>query len=187
MGGAGRLFVAARIPDAARAEITRAVRAGEGVSVLPRRLVPPANWHMTLRFLGDASDAELHALIESLAIVAARAPVAVELAGWGAFPRPARASVIWLGAGRGAEELAALAADAEAAAVRAGFEADPRPFRPHLTLARFRQPVDVRSQLAALPDVSIGFTVREVALFRSHLGAGPPRYEPVAGFALDGP
>jgi RNA 2',3'-cyclic 3'-phosphodiesterase len=184
MSGAGRLFLAVELPEPVRREIARATRTDAGRSTLPARPVPPENWHITLRFLGDADDAQSQALADALAGVGSRAPVAVRLDRWGAFPRPARASVVWLGASHGSPELTALAADTEAAAVRAGFDPDHRPFRAHVTIARLRAPGDVRGVLDALPGVSIAFTVREVTLFRSHLGSGPPRYEARARFPL---
>ena len=61
------------------------------------------------------------------------------------------------------------------------------PYRPHLTLARARfQPVDLRHWLAdASPSVPDGrLEVGRVELMRSHLGAGPARYETLATVTL---
>jgi len=177
---AGRLFLAVPLPDRVREELADHLAAHP----LPGRAVPPANWHLTLRFLGDTDAEEAERLAATLAAAAFPAAFEVRLGGFGAFPRPARARVAWLGLVAGTEPLAELAAAVEAAVRRAGLPAEHRPFSPHLTLARLRDPQDVRAALAALPPFEAVVPVHEVVLHRSHLGAGPPRYEAVRRFAL---
>jgi hypothetical protein len=63
----------------------------------------------------------------------------------GAFPKPRRATVLWVGVEEGAREIRALAAEVEAAARRAGFAAEEKAFSPHLTLSRIQPPQDVSS------------------------------------------
>jgi len=180
--GAGRLFVGIALSDEVRTGI-EAVLGGSGVPRLPGRRVAPGSWHLTLRFLGGTSEARFVALERELSALEHASPFDLELGGWGAFPRPARASVLWLGTGAGAgageAKLESLAAAAEAVATRAGFAPDPRPFRGHLTLSRIRPPADVRAVLSALPHSRWNLAVREVTLFRSHLGAAGARYEPL--------
>jgi RNA 2',3'-cyclic 3'-phosphodiesterase len=176
--GAGRLFVGIALSDEVRSGI-EAVLDSSDLPRLPGRCVAPGSWHLTLRFLGDTSKARLVALERELSALERASPFDLELGGWGAFPRPARASVLWLGTGAGAAALGSLAASAEAAATRAGFAPDPRPFRGHLTLSRIRPPADVRTVLSALPHCRWHLAVREVTLFRSHLGAAGARYEPL--------
>ena len=70
----------------------------------------------------------------------------LSVAGAGAFPKPARANVLWSGLSGDRRALGELAMTVSAAARRAGV-APPdgdRGFTPHLTLARCRAPVDVR-------------------------------------------
>lgn len=180
---AGRLFLGLPLPpalrDALEAHLGRVFGGG-----VPGKPVPPANWHLTLRFLGQTS-AEQHRRLADALRGAALGP-AFELAfgGLGAFPRPARATVLWVGVREGADAVKALAARMEAAARAAGFAPEEKPFSPHLTLSRLRDPADLRGAITAAPPFGERMRVEEVVLFRSHLGGGPPRYEAVERFEL---
>src|SRR5688572_15398164 len=99
-----RLFVGIPIADELRGALERHLAATVG-GRLPGRAVPPANWHLTLRFLGS-TDAERHRrIVDELARVAAPPPVDLTLSALGAFPRAGRAKVLWIGVGEGADEL----------------------------------------------------------------------------------
>jgi 2'-5' RNA ligase len=180
---AGRLFVGIPFPQELREGLLEHLRATFGER-LPGRAVVPANWHLTLRFLGDTGPGRLRSLADQLRHVDGGARFDLSLAALGAFPRPARASVLWIGVGEGEAEVRALAAKVEAAAVRAGFAAEPRPYSPHLTLSRLMPPADLRRAIAAAPAYGGRMTVDGFVLFRSHLGGGPPRYERVEHFPL---
>jgi 2'-5' RNA ligase len=179
----GRLFLGVPLPDdvreALREHLGRALPGG-----VPGRAVVPANWHLTLRFLGD-TDADRHrALVRALEAAEVGPRFAMVLGGLGAFPHPRRAGVLWVGVDEGADALKRLAAVAEDAARQAGFPAERKPFSPHLTLSRLQPPRDLEAMVAAAPAFARRMEVDAVVLFRSHLGAGPPRYERMASFAL---
>ena len=179
----GRLFLGIPLPDDVRVDLRehlgRALPGG-----VPGRAVIPANWHLTLRFLGD-TDAEQHRrLVAALEGAALGARFTVSLGGLGAFPRPRRAGVLWAGVDEGAAELRRVAVVCEEAALRAGFPAERKPFSPHLTLSRLHPPRDLEAVIAAAPPFAARMEVDAVVLFRSHLGGGPPRYERLASFAL---
>ncbi|HVG44391.1 MAG TPA: RNA 2',3'-cyclic phosphodiesterase [Longimicrobium sp.] len=178
-----RLFVGVPAADALRDALERHLAAAVG-GRLPGRAVPPANWHLTLRFLGATDAARHRRIVDELARADAPPSFDLSLAGLGAFPRGGRAKVLWIGAGEGADALRALAASVEAAAVRAGFAPEPKPFSPHLTLSRIDPPADVRALLDATPPFGGRMRVPEFILFRSHLGHGHPRYEPLHRFPL---
>jgi 2'-5' RNA ligase len=76
---------------------------------------------------------------------------AVVLGGLGAFPRPRRAGVLWVGVDEGAAELKRVAALVEEAARQAGFPAEKKPFSPHLTIARLHPARDLEETIAAAP------------------------------------
>jgi 2'-5' RNA ligase len=180
---AGRLFVGIPFPPELRDALQAHLRATFGER-MPGRAVVPANWHLTLRFLGDTDAPRLGALEEALRQMDPGPPFELSLAGLGAFPRPARATVLWIGVGDGNAELRALAAKVEAAAVRAGFAPEPKPYSPHLTLSRLNPPADLRRAIDAAPPFGGRMTVDGFVLFRSHLGGGPPRYERVRRYPL---
>jgi RNA 2',3'-cyclic 3'-phosphodiesterase len=184
--GARRLFVGVALPDAVRGALDVHLRAALGSKGLPGRRVPPENRHLTLRFLGDTSASRAGEFLDRMSAADLEPCFALEFGGCGAFPRPARASVLWLGIRDGAEPLARLAAAIEVAARQAGFAAEDRPFRAHLTLSRLQPPQDVRALLDTIPPFTERMRVDEATLFRSHLGGGPPRYEVVERFRLTG-
>ena len=174
-----RLFLAVALTDEARAAIRAALPSG-----VPGRAVPPDSWHLTLRFLGETAPERAARLADELRSADRGARFEIEIGGLGAFPRPSRAAVLWVGIGAGRERLGALAAAVEEAARRAGFPAEERPFSAHLTVSRIRPPQDVTPLLARWTVPPIDMPVDEVVLFRSHLGGGPARYEAVERFPL---
>lgn len=182
--GGGRLFLAVGLTEAVRRELDAYLGDVGGERGLPGRTVRPENWHLTLRFLGDTEDDVAARLRAELRRAALGTSFPMRFGALGAFPTARRASVLWVGVDEGAGELARLASATEAAAVRAGFAAEPRRFRAHLTLSRIRPPTDVSALVGAAPPAGVTMEVDAVALYRSHLGGGPPRYEVVERFPL---
>jgi 2'-5' RNA ligase len=173
-----RLFLAVAPDDATRHGLaTRLTDVLDG-RPMPGRPVAVENWHITLRFLGTTSDVERDLVIGWLDRHVQTAPFRMRFHGLGAFPRPARASILWVGVAAGAGELGSLAGECEEAAVAAGLEPEGRPFHPHLTLSRMRPPVDVSALIEAEP-LGVVMDVGTVTLYRSLLGRGPTRYEEV--------
>ncbi len=180
----GRLFLAVPVSDQVRAELSTHLREALAGERLPGRVVPAENWHLTLRFLGDTESASHDRLLRELRAATLGSPFMLEFGRCGAFPRPARASVLWLGVAQGEVPLRALAAVVEAAVERAGWTPESRPFSPHLTLSRIQPPRDVGALLERIPPFPGRLAVEEVVLYRSHLGGGPVRYEPLERFPL---
>ena len=140
------------------------------------RWSPPDRWHLTLAFLGEVDDARRVPLGGRLARAAGRhAALTVQLRGVGTFPRQAgKARVLWTGVDGDAEELAALAGSVSGAARRSGIAVEDQAYRPHLTLARARTPLDVTDLVTTLSGyVGPTWTVGNVCLIRSHLGPRP--------------
>ncbi len=174
---AERLFYAVPLPEVTRSEIQRAI--GVAPAVAGARWVPPENLHLTLRFLGDTDSARRASLEEAVRELQLPPPFSIRLRGWGAFPRPARADVLWIGVEDHEGALRTAAEQLEAAARAAGFVPEERPFRPHLTAARLRPPADLRRVLPTLPPVDATVPVDRLALVRSTLGHGPAVYDEV--------
>ena len=183
-GGEERLFLGVELPGDARERLAAHLRDGLGGRALPGRAVAPASWHLTLRFLGGTPPARRAAVVAALRAADPGAAFTLGFGALGAFPRPARATVLWLGVEEGAERLGGLAAAAEAAARAAGFPAEERPFSAHLTLSRIRPAQDVRPLLERVPAFRERIRVDAVVLFRSHLGPAGARYEAVERFPL---
>lgn len=178
-----RLFVAVDVPDDVRESVA------DSISPLrerfPRaRWSPPANWHLTVKFLGRAWPRTLDWIVGSVEGVASAAPpFATTVAGLGAFPSARRARVLWAGLEDAAGRLGAIAASLDDA-MAAEYKPEKRAFTPHLTVARFDPPVEL---VQDLPGASTRpFEVDRLVLYRSHLRRPAPVYEPMALFPLGG-
>jgi 2'-5' RNA ligase len=175
-----RIFVAVPLPDEARMALADDLAPVD----LPGSLVPPANWHLTLRFLGWTDDVAYDRLLAALDQADLGRGFEIEMGEMGAFPRAKRATVLWLAVTKGQTRLEEVAAGVEEAVQAAGFDEEDRPFRPHLTLSRIRPPVDVTALIDSFPGARLGWRCRSVVVYRSHLGRGGARYEPLETFPL---
>lgn len=175
-----RLFVGVPVRGMAAADLG-AWMAG---SDLPGSPVPPENLHFTLRFLGDVEAPTRDRLLAELDDTDLGDPFRVIAADLGAFPKQSKAAVVWLDVVEGAADLADLFAAVDRACQEVGFDPEDRPFRPHLTLSRLRPAADVRAFVADASPPRLRIPVTEVVLFRSHLGRGGARYEPIETFSL---
>ncbi len=184
-----RLFVAITPPAAVLKDLEvriaplRAQRPG-------LRWAGPEAWHLTLAFLGEVSEKNAAALGPRLERAAHRHPtLSLSLGPGGAFPAPARARVLWAGIEGDRTALTALARSVAAGARRAGAPPpdEGRKFRPHVTLARCKEPADVRPLVASMAGYSgARWDAAEIHLIRSYLGDGPPRYETEGTWPLSG-
>jgi 2'-5' RNA ligase len=177
-----RIFVAVPLVD----EVRMALADRLGDLNLPGTVVPPANWHITLRFLGRTDAVTYDRLLATLDEADLGDVFDIELGEMGAFPRPKRATVLWLGVDRGHTRLAEIAAEVKESVEAAGFDPEDRPFRAHLTLSRIRPPVDVSDLIGSFPEVRLRWRCRSIVVYRSHLGRGGARYEPLETFPLVG-
>lgn len=181
-----RLFVAITPPATALAEIDAAVAPLRAARPELTWSSPPS-WHVTLAFLGEVDDAVVPRLAVRLERAASRHPrLELSAAGAGAFPTAPRARVLWTGIRGDPDVLRAMSASVAAGARRAGAPppGERRRFRPHITLARCRQPADVRPLVTALADYSgPAWTADRIHLIRSYLGPRP-RYESLGDWPL---
>jgi RNA 2',3'-cyclic 3'-phosphodiesterase len=156
-----RLFIAVWPPEEVAAELTALHRKDQqGV-----RFVRPENWHITLRFLGNA---EPNAVIDALQGVAltptvARLGPAVDVLNERALIVP----------------VSGLDALADAVNERTRLIGEPprKRFIGHLTLARVKPHVPMPRTIGAL--VSAEFDVDEIALVQSRLHPQGSRYETI--------
>jgi 2'-5' RNA ligase len=181
-----RLFVGLELPWELRQRI--ALMSGAGIP--GARWVPPENYHVTLRFIGEAP----RYLAEEIdhALEALRAPAfPLTLGGIGTFakggPKGSRSQTLWLGVER-SERLERLQSKIETALQRCGLEPERRKFQPHVTLARLDGAAEAR--LAAFVQAHNLFRAESVAvehftLFSSVLGKDQPAYTPEVEYALE--
>ena len=149
---------------------------------IPGRAVPPENWHLTVRFLGSVDQIAMERLVAALDQADLGRSFPISLGDLGAFPRPAKASVVWLALDKGGERLAQLNETAEEESQAIGLAPEERPFAPHLTLTRVRPELDVRPALASYHRVPFEWTAVELVLYESRTRRGGAVYEPLESF-----
>jgi 2'-5' RNA ligase len=196
-----RLFVGIPLADAVAREVGAVVerlRSGESAGRCDGlRWTELESWHITLQFLGNATEEQLECLKARLGKVRSE-PVPVELGDLGCFERAG----VFFADVMVTPELNALERSVVAATGQCGFVAETRTFHPHITLARMAGTKGPRDQGnkntgsharaekmsrgGTLRDLLIRagrqpaftrFTAREFVLYESHLGPGGARYE----------
>ncbi|MET8084045.1 RNA 2',3'-cyclic phosphodiesterase [Micromonospora sp. NPDC005237] len=192
-----RLFVAVYPPVGAvshlGAQIAR-LRVGAAAAAGVRvRLADPADLHITLAFLGDVEAARLVDVVSALGLAADRfrdardAPPRLLLGGGGVFG-DGRRTVLWVDARGDVEALHELAQLVRERLRVAGLPYDEKPSRPHLTVARPGDRVElaaVEADRVTLDDYAgPEWPATGLLLMRSHLGSARPRYERLAAWPL---
>jgi len=179
------VFIAIELEQAVKEQIHRYVREAVKPACSGGRWVDKDNYHLTLKYIGEADEKEideLHLLLRDVA--GGRSGFRLVTGSLGAFGdlRGGKARVLWLDTMGDTESLAHLRRDIENRAVAAGFKAERR-FSPHITLARDvllqGRPEDMGKMHPAVIDVT------SVSLMESRLEKGRRVYLPLAVYKLD--
>lgn len=183
-----RLFVAVTVPDELLARLDD-VTVDLRTKLRNARWVPPANQHLTLKFLGWVPGDRAAEVEKTCRMVASsHQPSELSLTRLGAFPSEGRVRVLWMGVDDPKGLLGAIANDLDAAFEPLGFPSEGRSYTPHLTLARFKMPVPLKGGFPTVEAPADGtFDVSDLKLFRSHLSPKGARYEVIATFPLGVP
>jgi 2'-5' RNA ligase len=189
--GRTRTFIAVEVSEAMRAAAVALQQAfaktGAGV-----KWVTPESLHVTLLFLGEVDDRELHAVCRAAQQVAAKLPpFNLRIGGVGAFPTARRPKVLWAGITEGADDLRRLYDDLEARMPDLGcYRKEERGYTPHLTLGRVKGEADgniLAPELAKRTTWDGGrTTVDEVVVFASELTRDGPEYTALGRGELTG-
>lgn len=176
-----RLFVAIDLPRELRQRI--AMMSGAGIP--GARWVPPENYHITLRFIGETPAYRAEEIDHALTVMKARS-FALTLAGVGTFAKSGRSTALWVGVERN-ERLDLLQSKIETALQRTGLEPERRRFAPHVSLARLDNAAE--GKLAAFVQANNLFradpvTIGHFTLFSSLLGKEQSVYTPEVEYAL---
>jgi RNA 2',3'-cyclic 3'-phosphodiesterase len=193
-----RVFIALDIDDAIGERIQRFVT-GVREFAPDARWVRPESLHVTLKFIGEQPAESVEQIKQALSAIRAEA-MEIIFRGYGFFPTPKAARVLWVGIESG-PQLRALARAVDDTTAQFGIARDDHPFSPHLTLARgeggsgapawrkedgpnrnFRE---LQKKLSALAAPEFGtMTAREFCLYESQLLRGGARYSKLARFSL---
>jgi 2'-5' RNA ligase len=175
-----RLFVGLSLPDGVIARLNIMCAGLPGAA-----WTPPANMHITLRFIGEVEEHVAEEIDAVLARIEAPA-FSLELAGVGTFGEGTKARSLWA-AVKPSPELGHLQAKVESAVVRAGLPPEGRKFTPHVTLARLAHvpPARLQTFIAGNAPFQAGpFEVDHFTLFESLLGKASPIYIPHIDYPL---
>jgi 2'-5' RNA ligase len=147
---------------------------------------PPANLHVTTKFIGEWPEERLSELKNGLSSLASRPAISIQIHRLGFFPNPHSPRVFHTGVD--APGLEALAKDTDRATAALGIESEKRAYSPHLTLARIKEKLNLqplREAIAALPSQDFGrFEADRFFLYQSKLRPTGSVYTKLAEFPL---
>jgi 2'-5' RNA ligase len=178
----------------AQADVEPPARAGGGTP--PRiggvKWVAEDHLHVTMRFLGEITDAQRQAIERLLKTIADRAnPIEAGLSHLGAFPSSASPRVIWVGIGQGSESLARIAGEIEEGLGELHLPKEERGFVPHVTLGRVRSPRNCGQLARRLSEIAWkppgSFWIAGLTFFQSSLTSSEPIYTTLAKFSFGVP
>ena len=147
------------------------------------RAVPPANFHITLAFIGPLSDSALERLCREVEDWLARVEVPganLALDRTGYWHKP---GIYWLGPSAWPEDLDRLAHKLGGLAGAVGAKRDRASFQPHVTL--FRHCASAPPLPVAMPAIALAY--RHFALFESRQGRHGVSYHVLQEWDLPAP
>ena len=169
-----RTFIAIPLSPAVTLELNRLISQlrplSKGV-----KWVNPESIHLTLKFLGNLSAAELSKVFTGMQNIFQNSPAGLRLTATelGAFPSLKRPRVLWVGvSGSGVEALIQLQKLIEEEMYRQGFPKEERKFSPHLTLARIKfadRLTELTEAFSSYNFPAVEFMVSEILIMRSDL------------------
>lgn len=141
----------------------------------------PEKLHLTLKFPGDTDANQLKNLSEIVGEIAAQIPkFNLQLSETGVFPSQRKARILWIDVKDESESLARINEILETECAKIGFAKETRGFKPHLTIARLREPaksqelIEKHLQKEFEP---VGFEVGEILIYESRLQPAGSIYE----------
>lgn len=155
------------------------------------RWVRPQGIHLTLKFFGAISESD----VANISLVVENttsniAPFTLGIKRVGAFPDVKRPRVLWLGMDGDVDTLIRLQKEVDAELQKYGFEKEDRTFRPHLTLARVKDPmglIGLAKIMEKRENYEAGsFSAAGLNLFKSDLTPKGAVYTKLAYFPFGG-
>lgn len=180
------MFYAAALGGEAREVLHAACSRLENV-VPFARWTHPADYHVTVKFIGDVAPALTEQLADPIrSSVTGMGSFALSLDRFGSFGRGSSPEILWCGIA-GTDPLRVLHERVDRAAAACGIALDTRPFRAHITVARkYRGNTPFTALLGQLADLAPApcpWQVKELVLYRTNFGERPA-YEAIARFPL---
>lgn len=184
-----RLFLGVRISVTALrglAEVAESLRKAAYDAGYQIRWVAPANYHITLKFLGATAPESIEAIRDRLSPRLVALPgFEFSINGVGAFPSLENARVIWAGVDDPSGGLLKLAEITESELTDLGFQPEARPFHPHVTLGRVKRVDNMTPLVRSISERIFRRTrVDSVVLFESIMKPVGSEYVERARFEL---
>jgi 2'-5' RNA ligase len=179
-----RLFIAIDIPEDLKEKLSRIVTRLKKCD-LDAKWVNTSNIHMTLKFLGEASEEQLDKIKNIINTTAGNfSKLELNVGGFGFFPNETSPRVFFISTDN-EEILRNISVQLEDKLEVLGFAKDGR-FKSHLTFARFRSKKNIDCLKNEIKDMAIEakFEVSEIVLFKSQLKPTGPVYEKIFSAAL---
>jgi len=141
--------------------------------------------HLTIKFLGEVSDADVPRICQIAADVARQhPPFELEVRGTGCFPPRGPARIVWAGLAEVPPVLVEYHKAIESAYAEMSIKPEDRPFHPHLTVGRVRDQRGANQVRRGVDQESSfqggRFAVNELVVFQSILAPSGPTYIPLA-------
>ena len=180
-----RTFVAIDCPPPLRSACGRVMETLADV-VDGVRWVSADNLHLTLKFLGEVEDRELHAVCVAVrSAVKAWPAFHVACHSVGAFPSVERPHTIWVDVDDADGQIVQLQKNLAETLLELGFPMERRPYKPHVTLGRTRsrrvQRPEWSQAVARYRNEELGLLpVDEVVVYSSELERRGPTYTALA-------
>lgn len=184
-----RTFCAFELPLDLRAQLEEQIRRlRSSVPDVRASWSRPENTHLTLKFFGNVPVDKLPR-ISAAAEEAVKhfSPIPIEISKTGVFPNVNRARVLWIGVNDSSGELARLQRMLEEQCEIAGFPKEDRAFKPHLTIARIRNPDGARQLAEAHMRTEFKpseITLNELIVFRSEPSSKGSKYTSISQHPL---
>ncbi|MCX8123581.1 MAG: RNA 2',3'-cyclic phosphodiesterase [Spirochaetes bacterium] len=146
------------------------------------KVVEPAQYHLTLKFIGECEGNVAHAIEKAFGTIAIQlSSLEYTVKGIGMFPNSKNPSVLWTGIITNEKAMNQLAKQMESFVKQFGIKEENRPFVPHLTLARIRKgrklTEKINEKLKSLERAEFGSAVfNRIVLFSSKLTPTGPIY-----------
>jgi 2'-5' RNA ligase len=153
------------------------------------RWVPPARYHVTLKYLGWTRPDVVPAIRDAVAAaLAGHKAFDMRCRELGAFPSLEKAEVLWAGLDDRMGELSGLAKKIGAATEELGFPKEGREFQPHVTMARLKVGRNIVKLTQDAPvRVFSKSWVDTLILYKSSVESETSEYEKIASWSLESP
>lgn len=184
-----RLFVAVDISKEAIQKVSTYVEKLRNESSIVRvGWEKPEKLHLTLKFLGDADANQLKSLQETVARIAAQIPpFSLKITETGVFPSARKARILWIDVKDEKKNLTRINEMLEKECAKIGFAEENRIFKPHLTIARLREPEKSKQLIERHLQTEfepVEMEVAEILIYESRLRPTGSIYEKVTTVQL---